>query len=849
MRRIAAFFGALCLALVNVSCGGGGGDDGGLSGLSFSPSTLTANFRTGTSATLTVRATALNPSVYSGGVYVLIVDAAQVLTGTVNLSRVDSATFAATVYTMASLAPGRYQGSFAVHVCRDPGCSSEYPGSPASLPYDFTVTNLPLTAVAARSTALTGYVGGSATQSVAVNVTGTGAWTVASSAAWLKAPAGGTGNGSASLVVDPTGLAAGQYAADATVRGNDGQQVVVPFSLTMLPNQFTLTSGVPSFSFVNGTTVPAQNLGFMLGNGTAAAWSALTTAPWLIASPQSGSTPASVSLRADPSQGPLASGAYAADLVLSSAGLPDKRVSTQLSLIKPALTASVQSVTLGGANGRDMAAAQAVQLSLNTGSTRWPWQLSGVPAWLTATPGAATVGQDGVSLGLVPNPAAVTAGSVSATLTATAVVNGDTVSVPITVNLNADQHRVLPSEWAVAFSQTPTGTRLTRTLTLRDNFGVGLPWTAVSDSPWLTVTPSGTTGGAASLVLTADPAALADGSLSLAKVTIASPQAGVEPQVVRVGLWKSASGLAAMKKLTGTFRGLVADPLRPYVYTHQGGTAIDVFHAYTAQKLTTINGVGSALSALAVSPDGSRLYALDSASRTMAVVDLDAQGLVETWPMAQAVQAAPLIAVKPNGVEVVFIGNRTAYSAGRSLGTTPIGAGSMAAPADGRRVYLQDSGSSPSGWSAFDVDYTSIGGGTLAAVYAGSGTRPDIASNGQDIAVSRDGSSVFTATGAPYKCARFNASDLSFVGPLPGGNAYPTAVEVTVDGRILCGASTSSSEDFWVHTPAGALIRGYDLGSGGSLGVGGLAATSDGMVVVAISQDAATLSFVPIGAP
>ena len=73
MRRFLAGLGAVCVALFVGACGGGGGGgDSGGGALSFSPSTLTANIEAGTSATLTVRATAADVSIFTGVVYVYI---------------------------------------------------------------------------------------------------------------------------------------------------------------------------------------------------------------------------------------------------------------------------------------------------------------------------------------------------------------------------------------------------------------------------------------------------------------------------------------------------------------------------------------------------------------------------------------------------------------------------------------------------------------------------------------------------------------------------------------------------------------------------------------------------------
>lgn len=845
-RRLVAGAG---LALGLAACGGGGGGDGAAPAVSFTPGSLVTNVQAGTSATLTVRATAADTSLFSRQVYVFVVDPAGVLLPSIELAAVDSRTVSATLHTQPTLAVGRYAGEFSVRLCNDAQCASQVPGSPVPLPYDLTVTPAPLTAVPLASTAFTVHRGGTVTTTATVQVGGPpAAWTATPSAAWIRVtPGSGTGPGTFAIGVDAATLAEGRHAGEVVVQSG-GQTVRVAVTLDVLPTQFVLTSGVPSFSAVNGAPIAAQPLGFALDNDVPTAWSATTTADWLRATPTSGTTPSIVSLQPDPARGPLASGNHQADLVLASAGVPDRRVTTQLALTPATLSTPTTTVTLGGPKGRDTGAVSA-SVSLNTGANAWPYTLSALPAWLAGPAGTGSVSQSGVSLSFAPQPAAATPGSTSTTVTMTARVNGDTVALPLTVNLNLDQRRLLPSQWGVGLAATPTGTVLARTLTLRDNFGGTLAWTASSSAPWLSVTAGGSTGGASTLALNANPAALADGALHTATVTVSTATPGVLPAQVQVALWKNSAGLAATTKLTASHGQLVADAIRPYVYAHDGGTSIDVYHGYSAQKIATITGVGSALGRMAVSPDGSVLYALDTATRTLAVVDLATQARTATWPLDDAVNAfTGLQVVRPNGVDVVLVGDGTAYAGGRRVlgqGVGPTGT-VIVATADGLRAFNV-------GGTRHALDHSAMAGGTVFATLLGF---VDVRSGGnpQDIAVSRDGSRVYGASGggtdSGYKCGVADGATGSFIGSLPGGDAYPNNVEVTSDGRPICGISGwYATYDFWVYTPAGALLQGYKVaGYARALKPAQLVVLPDGLVVVTLTDDP-LIAFVPIGAP
>jgi DNA-binding beta-propeller fold protein YncE len=302
--------------------------------------------------------------------------------------------------------------------------------------------------------------------------------------------------------------------------------------------------------------------------------------------------------------------------------------------------------------------------------------------------------------------------------------------------------------------------------------------------------------------------------------------------------------------LSKDYTRIVADRIRPLIYAHQGGTDIDVYNAYTATQVATVTSAAAALGQMAVSPDGSRLYALDTPSRSMSVIDLDTLTKVEAWPLDLAVDTSTsLLPIRPNGVEVVLVGNGRAYAQGRSLGFTPI-AGSMTASDDGRNVFTQDTGISPATVAAFALDYSAVGGGGLSVVPGPSASFINGSSNGQDIAVRGDGRALYTASGAPYRCSSVDPTTLALVGSLPGGDAYPNNVEVTSDGRALCGISGAyATADFWVHSSAGVLLGSHRVsGYGRMLKTGQMVVTPDGLLVVVQTNDP-LFGFVPIGAP
>jgi hypothetical protein len=113
-------------------------------------------------------------------------------------------------------------------------------------------------------------------------------------------------------------------------------------------------------------------------------------------------------------------------------------------------------------------------------------------------------------------------------------VNGDLAIAPTLLTINKDQHKLIPSETAVAFSASPSWTRLTRTLTVTDNFNNFTGMSASSSATWLVAGVSGN-----QLVLTADPTPFGPDTLNIATVTLTPNDADAKaPEPIRVALWK-----------------------------------------------------------------------------------------------------------------------------------------------------------------------------------------------------------------------------------------------------------------------------------------------------------------------
>jgi hypothetical protein len=117
-------------------------------------------------------------------------------------------------------------------------------------------------------------------------------------------------------------------------------------------------------------------------------------------------------------------------------------------------------------------------------------------------------------------------------------------------------------------------------------------------------------------------------------------------------------------------------------------------------------------------------------------------------------------------------------------------------------------------------------------------------SNGQDIALSADASTVFLACGSPYVVQSFALSDLSSVNGTYATGAYPSAVALSPDGtKLAAGAKAYYDPDVFVF-PVGSGTPGAQVDFGTvnntALVVRGLAFTADGSHVLAITKNDAT---------
>jgi hypothetical protein len=823
----------VCVALL-AGCGGGGGGDGGgdgsgSGGASLSVSTTSVSFAASQNG-VPPDSQEVGVSIAGGSVFVGIFSVLGPISATFSIT--GDTTGVITIRPLApTMVPGTYSGSVTVRGCPDQFCMGDVSGSPKVINVSYTI--IPPIIATPNALSFSFITGGPAPAPQPITLVGTtGAWTSSANQPWIGVnPGNGTGDGGTSISADPSGLVPDTYSGQVIFRSGVGA-VAVNIGLTVIPAAIQTNQSSLSFSGINGAPLASQSLTIAMNNGVPIAWTASTPLAdtWLVLNRTSGTASDPLIVSANPANGPLASGTYNSSITLqgSSGGSTfNKTINVTLSLTKAFLTIGGGGVTLGGANGRDLSGAP-IQLSLNTGANSFSWSSSNANAtFAKLSQSSGSVSATPLALTLTPDRTGRLGGAYSGSIRFTVAVNGDSVSSLINVALNLDQHRLLVDGNGVAFAKTPSLSKLTQTLRVRDNFGFATPWTATPDQTWLTTTPGGTADG--DLTLTADPTALSADTLYLATVTITSSDASVEnTEKVRVGLWVGSTDPDPTTTISGpAFAEIAADPIRPYVYAAVG-KSIQIFNVYTGAVVTSIpNATPVQTGAMTVSQDGSTLYALDTVLGSITPINLDTLSVGTAFPENSLASSASIAFTRTDGQPILFWGSGPVINASTSiaLGGTPdltLAPTTVAASRNGSRVCGADTGNGTYSLFCESLDYASFGinaAQLLTSSFArGSGSGVSAA----DIAVSADGSVAYVAAGAsalPPELAVYSPQDVTRLGGFSiegrGNN-----VDIAADGRIFAGStniSVGQTADVRVFDAAGNLLATHLIAPGGGV--------------------------------
>lgn len=841
MRRALLSTVLVILGILLSACGGGGSTPNPGGGFSASPGSLTFTALQGGAlpASQIVRLTVTNPDATYVGVAFNGTAPSWLYTPT--LSGAGQNWSIVLQVSSTSLPPGTYTASLKAGIAK----ADQTIIATQDVAITYTVTTV--LGVDQGSLSYDYVPGAPAPSAQSVAVTGTGLpWQASANQAWIKLGAtSGTAPSALSVNVDPAGLGVGTFTGKVTLTHPGGSDTA-SFDVQLNITAPALLAGATSLSFsgINGTPQTPQYLTVALNNGAAATWSASTGHAWLVLDQATGTSPATLAVTVDPSKGPLASGTYDSTIQLTCSyggATLTKAVPVHLVLTKPTLSAAPSVVVLGGANGKDFSAQQ-ISLNLNTGPNAFAWALAKDQAWIKPTATTGTVSASTATVSISPDTTGLQGGAHTGNLSFQATVNGDLVTTSVPVSLNLEAHLLLSSDTGVAFAAMPDLARTTRTLQIKDSYGLATTaWSAVSDQAWLTITPSGTTPS--DLVLTADPTGLLPDSMHYATVTVTAP--GTQnTERIQVGFWIGAAAPAALQTIPGTWKDLAIDPIRPYVYLSNGTGDITVYHIYTGAVVTTYHSGPAQFGHMTVSYDGATLYAANATDFTVVPINLGTGQLGTGWTGGGSFSLLRLEYFRCNGTGFLFTSNGAIFQASSGAvvtglyGGVPLSFGDfthIAASFDGRHLATADGYGAPTMMVMYDFDYSSLNGGSFSL------SSPRYAMGlvfGGDMAFNQDGTRIYQ--GFMGTAQIYDTTTLQGIGTLPCG--APQNIEIARDGRIFAGVhGMYAPKDVYVYATDGTPIQSYKIASySHTLTQEKMKVSGDGLRLVTITDEPVT---------
>jgi len=321
---------------------------------------------------------------------------------------------------------------------------------------------------------------------------------------------------------------------------------------------------------------------------------------WLSISPSSGTTPANVTLTANPAG--LIPGIYTTPITVTMPGLPipTKTITAQLTVTGSNLVATPSMLTFSYQPGATFPPAQTISLTLASGSGTVP--LASVTSnvqWLIVSSASSAPATLKVSV----NPGLLTTGTYLGSVIVTAAGSATpTLEIPVTITvLSATQLTVTPS--SLTFTYAVGGT-VPAAQSLAVASGNALINFTVTAPTWLTVSPaSGTTPG--SVMVTANPAGLGAGTFT-GTITIAG--AGTNSVAVPVTLTVTSTPQLVVAPTTLTFNSPVGGPApAPQTLTVTSTSGALTFTATASAawlSVTPASGTTPATVAVSANPTG-----------------------------------------------------------------------------------------------------------------------------------------------------------------------------------------------------------------------------------------------------
>ena len=248
---------------------------------------------------------------------------------------------------------------------------------------------------------------------------------------------------------------------------------------------------------------------------------------------------------------------------------------------------------------------------------------------------------------------------------------------------------------------------------------------------------------------------------------------------------------------------LVKSPKGPFIYaTIPSQNSVAIINTNTLAYETV--AVGSQPTNLAFSPDGSKAYITNSGSSFVVVLDTQTRTVIGSFLIPQSPR--DVVFGSQNRLFVLTANNifqidaTTGASTGASVSGSYIYGGSLEISPDRNTLYYGQHGLSPSRMYKFDIS-----GATPALM-----GQAQTGSNGYNVTLSHDGSSICHPNGAPYQIGKYRTSDFALLGSFNTG-AYPNAIAFSPDNAVAY-ASVNSQGGIQVFDASTFVSKGKITG-------------------------------------
>jgi len=582
------------------------------------------------------------------------------------------------------------------------------------------VTN-PTIGLSPTSFAFTAVEGGAnpASQSLTVTNTGEGTlnWTASNNTGWLSlTPTSGTGDGSVTVAVDITGLAAGTFYDTITVSDptatNDPQRAAVTLTVEEPPPTISLDPTGFSYTITQGGGLPDDQLSVTNTGGGTLNWTASNTAGWLTITPMAGVGDATILLSFG--VGALTPGTYYDTITVSDPAATNdpQRAAVTLTVEEPPPTIAVDPISFSYTITEGDVIPNAQLAITNTGGGTLNWTASNAAPWLTLDP---VSGSGDATITLSFDVAGIPAGTYYDTITVSdPAATNDPVAVPVTVTIEAAPVPVIGvSPSSFAFDAEEGGANPSDQALSITNIGEGtLDWTVSATSGWLDLNPTSGSGDG-SVTLSVDITGLAAGTY-IDTVTVTDPSASNSPVAVPVTLTIEAQPELAVSPTSIDITATEGDaiPSETITVMNSGGGVLTWTASNTGAWLTlTPTSGGDSDTLITVDFDITGMTA-GMYYDTIVISSPEATNSPQNIPVTLTIEAQPpTIVLDPTLIEVSAFEGGTILD--RQIAVTNSGGGTLNWTAANQTgwITLDPTGGTGDGIITLSFDITGVGPG------------------------------------------------------------------------------------------------------------------------------------------